>query len=36
MSIFSRIIDKRIAAYQRDLIELHYREVDNMYGQMRG
>ena len=36
MSIFSRIIDKQIAAYQRDLIELHYREVDNMYRQMRG
>ena len=36
MSIFSKIIDKRIAAYQRDLIETHYREVDNMYRQMRG
>ena len=31
MNIFSKIIDRRIAAYQRDLIELHYREVDNMY-----
>ena len=36
MNIFSKIIDRRIAAYQRDLIELHYREVDNMYRQMRG
>lgn len=36
MSIFSRQIDKRIAAYQRELIETHYREVDNMYHQMRG
>ncbi len=36
MGLFSKIIDKRIAAYQRDLIETHYREVDNMYRQMRG
>jgi len=36
MSLFSRQIDKRIAAYQRELIETHYREVDNMYRQIRG
>ena len=36
MSIFSKHIDKRIAAYQRELIETHYREVDNMYRQIRG
>ena len=36
MSFFSRQIDKRIAAYQRELIETHYREVENMYRQMRG
>ena len=36
MELFSKMIDKRIAAYQRDLIETHYREVDNMYRQMRG
>ncbi|MCD8076269.1 MAG: ATP-binding protein [Lachnospiraceae bacterium] len=36
MSFFSKQIDKRIAAYQRELIETHYREVDNMYRQMRG
>ena len=36
MSIFSKQIDKRIAAYQRDLIETHYREVENMYRQIRG
>ena len=29
MSLFSKQIDKRIAAYQRELIETHYREVDN-------
>ena len=36
MGLFSKMIDRRIAAYQRDLIETHYREVDNMYRQMRG
>ena len=36
MSFFSKQIDKRIAAYQRELIETHYQEVENMYKQMRG
>ena len=36
MSFFSNQIDKRIAAYQRELIETHYREVENMYRQIRG
>ena len=36
MGFFSKKIDKRIAAYQRELIETHYREVDNMYRQIRG
>lgn len=36
MSLFSKQIDKRIAAYQRELIETHYQEVDNMYRQIRG
>ena len=31
MSFFSKQIDKRIAAYQRELIETHYREVENMF-----
>ena len=31
MSFFSKQIDKRIAAYQRELIETHYQEVENMY-----
>lgn len=35
MSIISKMIDKRIAAYQRELIETHYQEVENMYRQMR-
>ena len=36
MSFFSKQIYKRIAAYQRELIETHYREVENMYRQIRG
>lgn len=36
MKLFSKQIDKRIAAYQRELIETHYQEVENMYRQIRG
>ncbi len=36
MSFFSKKIDKQLAAYQQELIETHYREVDNMYRQIRG
>lgn len=36
MSLFSKKIDRQIAAYQQELIETHYREVDNMYRQIRG
>ena len=36
MRLFSARIDKRIAHYQQELIETHYREVENMYRQMRG
>ena len=36
MSFFSKQIDKRIADYQRELIETHYQEVDTMYRQIRG
>ena len=36
MSFFSKKIDKQIASYQHELIETHYREVDNMYRQIRG
>ena len=36
LKFFSKLLDKRIAAYQRELIETHYKEVDNMYRQMRG
>ena len=34
--LFGRSIEKRIAAYQRELIEIHYAEVENMYRQIRG
>ena len=36
MSVFSKKIEKQIASYQQELIETHYREVDNMYRQIRG
>ncbi len=36
MSFFEQQIDKRIAAYQRELIQTHYQEVENMYRQIRG
>ena len=35
MSIISKLIDQRIAAYQHELIETHYQEVENMYRKMR-
>ena len=36
MRWFSRRIDRQLAAYQRELIDTHYREVENMYRQIRG
>jgi sensor histidine kinase regulating citrate/malate metabolism len=36
MGIISRLIDKRIAAYQNSLVSVHYDEVQNMYRQIRG
>ena len=36
MTLFDKLVDKRLAAYQRELIEIHYAEVENMYRQMRG
>lgn len=36
MSLLDRIIDKRIARYQGDLLSTHYAEVENMYNQTRG
>ena len=36
MGLFSKKINQQIAFYQQELIETHYREVDNMYRQIRG
>ena len=36
MGLFSKLINRRIESYQQELIETHYREVDNMYRQIRG
>lgn len=36
MSFLDKRIDKKLAAYQQDLVETHYQEVENMYRQMRG
>lgn len=36
MFIVSKLIDRRIAAYQKDLISAHYAEVENMYREIRG
>lgn len=36
MGLFSKRIEKQIDSYQRELMETHYREVDNMYRQIRG
>ena len=36
MGLMSKRMDRKIDAYQRELIETHYREVDNMYRQIRG
>ena len=36
MGLLSRKIEKQIDSYQQELVETHYREVDNMYRSMRG
>lgn len=36
MGLFSKKVERQIASYQQELIETHYREVDNMYRQIRG
>lgn len=36
MGLFSRKIDQKVAAYQQELLQTHYAEVENMYRQMRG
>lgn len=36
MGFFSKKVERQIASYQEELMETHYREVDNMYRQIRG
>lgn len=36
MSFWDRKVDRQIADYQKELIETHYVEVENMYRQIRG
>lgn len=36
MGLFSKKTEKRMAAYQQELLETHYREVETMYREMRG
>ena len=34
--LFGKMIDRRIASYQNDIVERHLDEVQNMYRQVRG
>ena len=36
MALLSKLLDRRIAAYQDDLLRTHYSEVEEMYRKMRG
>lgn len=36
MAILSRKMEEKLAVYQRELLDTHYAEVENMYRQMRG
>ncbi|WP_243111224.1 sensor histidine kinase [Acutalibacter sp. 1XD8-33] len=36
MGLIGALLDKRIYAYQKELIQIHYDEVENMYREMRG
>lgn len=36
MGWLTKRVNRQIASYQQELIETHYREVDNMYRQIRG
>lgn len=35
-AFLQRLVDKRISAYQNDLVTRHYDEIENIYRQMRG
>lgn len=36
MGLLTWLTDRRVAAYQQELMKIHYDEVENMYRQMRG
>ena len=36
MSLLSKYINRQLAAYQNELVQTHYQEVENMYRQIRG
>ena len=36
MGFFTRKMDRALEAYQRELVDTHYKEVENMYRQIRG
>ena len=36
MGFFTRKMDRELEAYQRELVDTHYKEVENMYRQIRG
>ena len=34
--LFDRLIEKRVASFERELLQKYYAEVENMYSKMRG
>ena len=36
MSLLSKYMNRKLAAYQSELVQTHYQEVENMYRQIRG
>ena len=34
--LFDKLIEKRVAAFQNEILQKHYLEVENMYAKMRG
>ena len=34
--LFGKLIEKRVAAFQNEILQKHYLEVENMYAKMRG
>ena len=34
--LFDKLIAKRVAAFESEILQKHYEEVENMYAKMRG